>query len=120
LFSKVDLFVHVQRILSCNHYRLTARRFIHDLFDKVQFHEQGLRRLDDLRGLFYDVRGTHWNSSKEEQDEDETSELLLASGVASGQRRGIAMGAIPAVKVATVREDKTLLKPVKSVKGFSK
>ncbi|KAI9341895.1 Rapamycin-insensitive companion of mTOR, N-term-domain-containing protein [Obelidium mucronatum] len=48
-FSKVSLYVPVMAMVSRMHYRLTARRFIQDLFDKVSFDEEALEAaLDDI------------------------------------------------------------------------
>ncbi|KAJ3208873.1 hypothetical protein HDU67_006498 [Dinochytrium kinnereticum] len=36
-FANIHLYLEVSRMLSCLHYRMTARRFIQELFDKVPF-----------------------------------------------------------------------------------
>lgn len=69
-FTDVELFIRVQRILSVYHYRLTTRRFIHDLFDKVSFNtEAALSKLDSMKGLIHEVKSLHYSLHQTQQDE---------------------------------------------------
>lgn len=117
-FTKIELYLEVLRIVSTYHYRLTARRFIQDLFDRVQFNDSSLAKLDELKGLVYEVRGAHWSLNQQDQDDDELAELMLNCGNISGSRRGLHTGSIGAVKVAAPKEEKMIMKPLKVVKGF--
>ncbi|KAJ3087070.1 hypothetical protein HK102_011873 [Quaeritorhiza haematococci] len=50
-FTRMSLYIEVLRMVSAYHYRLTTRRFLQELFDRVQFNESGLNQLDDMCGL---------------------------------------------------------------------
>ncbi|KAI9096093.1 Rapamycin-insensitive companion of mTOR, N-term-domain-containing protein [Phlyctochytrium arcticum] len=47
-FQRITLYLEVLRMLSVYHYRLTARRFIHDLFDRVSFNNAAFEKLDAM------------------------------------------------------------------------
>ncbi|KAJ3020885.1 hypothetical protein HKX48_009567 [Thoreauomyces humboldtii] len=47
-FARPALYLRVLRMLSVYHFRLTARRFVHELFDRVVFDGAALERLDRL------------------------------------------------------------------------
>ena len=54
LFSNFDFYVRVMKIVATYHYRLNARRFLNDLFDRVDLAEQnlvGLQVSDSLYSL---------------------------------------------------------------------
>ncbi|TPX33890.1 hypothetical protein SmJEL517_g03313 [Synchytrium microbalum] len=50
-FSKVELYMQVMRMLSCYHYRLTARKFLQEVFERISFTPSTLEVLDSLAPL---------------------------------------------------------------------
>ncbi|KAJ3191947.1 hypothetical protein HK101_007245 [Irineochytrium annulatum] len=50
-FTDVYLYLEVLRMLGIFHYRITARRFIQELFDKLVFSEQSISIIDKIRNL---------------------------------------------------------------------
>ncbi|TPX62078.1 hypothetical protein PhCBS80983_g00632 [Powellomyces hirtus] len=51
VFTSASLYLSVVHMLSFYHFRLTARRFIHELFDKVVWDRDALKRLDAMPPL---------------------------------------------------------------------
>ncbi|KAJ3033209.1 hypothetical protein HDV00_006652 [Rhizophlyctis rosea] len=72
-FTKIELYVEVLRMLSVYHYRLTIRRFIQELFERVPMAEDGLDKLDDLGGLRVEIEesSSYEDLGSGEDEEDE-------------------------------------------------
>ncbi|KAJ3298719.1 hypothetical protein HK104_010434, partial [Borealophlyctis nickersoniae] len=68
-FTKVELYIEVLRMISVYHYRLTARRFIQELFDRVVLNEAALEKIDSMNGLRFDDL-----NDVEDEDEEELSD----------------------------------------------
>ena len=47
----MELYLDVMRVLSIYHYKLAARRFTHDLFDRLQLSAENLQIMDERGGL---------------------------------------------------------------------
>ncbi|KAJ3054639.1 hypothetical protein HK097_001247 [Rhizophlyctis rosea] len=115
-FAKMELYIEVLRMLSIYHYRLTIRRFIQELFERIPFTDAALERLDLLEGLRVDVEdalcedgsagglGGMSNSDEEEDDgESYTSETHEAP-------RGEDKKKVP--------DNRIVLQPLNVTKGF--
>ncbi|KAJ3124003.1 hypothetical protein HK098_001434 [Nowakowskiella sp. JEL0407] len=50
-FAKVEVYIGALQLLSVYHYRITARRFIQELFDRVTFTPATMDRIDEIGGL---------------------------------------------------------------------
>ena len=50
-FVKIELYMQVMRMPSCYHYRLPARKFLQEVFERVTFTETNLATLDTLEAL---------------------------------------------------------------------
>ncbi|KND04740.1 uncharacterized protein SPPG_00443, partial [Spizellomyces punctatus DAOM BR117] len=112
-FVKVDLYIEVLRMLSVYHFRLTARRFIHELFERVSFLESGFDKLDAVGRLEIEppearAEDPAWDDRMESQSEDadigETKGETATAGSASNGEGG--------------KRERLALKPQHVTKGF--
>ena len=117
-FSKLDVYLEVLRMLSIYHYRLTIRRFIQELFERVPFTDATLDRLDSLDGLRVDVEDTssedvssgglagRMSVSSGEEEEDDGSVTSEMQGPPRGEDK------------KKVPDNRIVLQPLHVIKGF--
>ncbi|KAI8586531.1 Rapamycin-insensitive companion of mTOR, N-term-domain-containing protein [Geranomyces variabilis] len=104
LFTSAPLYLVVLHMLAVYHFRLTARRFIHELFDKVIWDSDAITALDalppmtvlepDIAALYYQQE-TERRKREDDDEDDDVVERGIArkkreeecNGGASGEER---------------------------------
>jgi len=84
IFAKPELYFEILKMLSGYHFRLTARRFIQDLFERVVFNTKLLETLDTFTSLSppYDI-----TSSQVEHQNDNSNSNSNINNPAKADKR---------------------------------
>ena len=91
------------------HYRLSARRFIHEIFERVTFNDSALARIDELGGLNYQL--------KKDKDSGSFDFLSSANSLGSSPTRSRNELNIE-LAISKPKDEPAVLIPKRSIKGF--
>ena len=100
-FANVSLYLEVLRLLSIYPYRMVIRRFVQELFDKVQFTKENIAKIDEKNGLI-----------PQQKIDKEVDGLNFGIKLDVDSHKG-KVGSSPAVKINRIE-----LKPSRVVRGF--